>query len=155
MPQTDHDVFWALIDELQMEDPRVEEGTIMGGRCARVAGEFLGLVDFKGSGLVVKLPRDRVDERQYQGTGDRRVGGEQPERRRDGEDVQRVASEPLLFVLAGEAVEDSEVDAARQSQRFEHECDGAPGEKVNLIIRGKAQPAEIVALPFVQQNYKR
>jgi aminomethyltransferase len=32
---------------------------------------------------------------------------------------------------------------------------GTPGEKVNLIIRGKAQPAEIVALPFVQQNYKR
>ncbi|MEM7318868.1 MAG: glycine cleavage system aminomethyltransferase GcvT [Pseudomonadota bacterium] len=32
---------------------------------------------------------------------------------------------------------------------------GAPGEKVNLIIRGKAQPAEIVALPFVTQNYKR
>jgi aminomethyltransferase len=29
------------------------------------------------------------------------------------------------------------------------------GEKVNLIIRGKAQPAEIVSLPFVQQNYKR
>ncbi|UWP93961.1 glycine cleavage system aminomethyltransferase GcvT (plasmid) [Aliiroseovarius crassostreae] len=32
---------------------------------------------------------------------------------------------------------------------------GETGEKVNLIIRGKAQPAEIVALPFVQQNYKR
>ncbi|NOC92132.1 glycine cleavage system aminomethyltransferase GcvT [Ruegeria sp. HKCCD6604] len=32
---------------------------------------------------------------------------------------------------------------------------GAPGEKVNLIIRGKAQPAQIVALPFVKQNYKR
>ncbi len=32
---------------------------------------------------------------------------------------------------------------------------GEPGEAVNLIIRGKAQPAEIVALPFVQQNYKR
>ncbi|MCV2889124.1 glycine cleavage system aminomethyltransferase GcvT [Ruegeria aquimaris] len=31
----------------------------------------------------------------------------------------------------------------------------APGDKVNLIIRGKAQPAEIVALPFVAQNYKR
>lgn len=31
----------------------------------------------------------------------------------------------------------------------------APGGKVNLIIRGKAQPAEIVALPFVAQNYKR
>ena len=32
---------------------------------------------------------------------------------------------------------------------------GAVGEQVNLIIRGKAQPAEIVSLPFVQQNYKR
>ncbi|MEW2912357.1 glycine cleavage system aminomethyltransferase GcvT [Leisingera sp. JC11] len=32
---------------------------------------------------------------------------------------------------------------------------GAVGTKVNLIIRGKAQPAEIVALPFVTQNYKR
>lgn len=29
------------------------------------------------------------------------------------------------------------------------------GSKINLIIRGKAQPAEIVALPFVKQNYKR
>jgi len=69
MPQTDEDVFWELIDELQAEDPRVEEGTIMGGRCARVAGEFLGLVDFKGSGLVVKLPRRRVAELIEQGHG--------------------------------------------------------------------------------------
>lgn len=69
MPQTDQDVFWELIEELQMEDPRVEEGTIMGGRCARVAGEFLGLVDFKGSGLVVKLPKDRVAELIDKGTG--------------------------------------------------------------------------------------
>ncbi|MES0884216.1 glycine cleavage system aminomethyltransferase GcvT [Roseibium sp. SCP14] len=30
-----------------------------------------------------------------------------------------------------------------------------PGTKVNLMVRGKAQPAEIVSLPFVQQNYKR
>jgi len=30
-----------------------------------------------------------------------------------------------------------------------------PGQKINLIIRGKAQPAEIAALPFVPQNYKR
>lgn len=29
------------------------------------------------------------------------------------------------------------------------------GEKVNLIIRGKAQSAQIVDLPFVKQNYKR
>ncbi len=69
MTKTDADVFWELIDELQVEDPRVEEGTIMGGRCARVAGEFLALVDFKGSGLVVKLPRERVRELIDRGVG--------------------------------------------------------------------------------------
>lgn len=41
----------------------------MSGRCARVAGEFLALVDFKGSGMVVKLPRARVDVLSAQGTG--------------------------------------------------------------------------------------
>ncbi|MEM7505901.1 MAG: glycine cleavage system aminomethyltransferase GcvT [Pseudomonadota bacterium] len=30
-----------------------------------------------------------------------------------------------------------------------------PGDRVDLMIRGKANPAEVVALPFVQQNYKR
>lgn len=30
-----------------------------------------------------------------------------------------------------------------------------PGTTVNLIIRGKSHPAEITALPFVTQNYKR
>jgi hypothetical protein len=69
MATTDEDVFWELIEELQLRDARVEEGTIMGGRCARVAGEFLALVDFKGSGLVVKLPRERVGELIEQGIG--------------------------------------------------------------------------------------
>lgn len=69
MAHTDESLFWELIDELQLDDPRVEEGTIMNGRCARVAGEFLGLVDHKGSGLVVKLPRERVDELIAQGVG--------------------------------------------------------------------------------------
>ena len=41
----------------------------MGGRCARVAGEFLALVDGKGSGMVVKLPRSRVDELVAAGIG--------------------------------------------------------------------------------------
>lgn len=69
MALTDEEVFWELIDELQLKDPRVEEGTIMGGRCARVAGEFLGLVGFKGSGMVVKLPRARVETLIAEGTG--------------------------------------------------------------------------------------
>ena len=41
----------------------------MGGRCVRVAGEFLALVDVKGSGLVVKLPRERVDQLIAEGVG--------------------------------------------------------------------------------------
>jgi len=61
MTTPDEKLFWELIAELQVEDPRLQEDTIMGGRCARVAGEFLALVDFKGSGLVVKLPEDRVN----------------------------------------------------------------------------------------------
>jgi hypothetical protein len=62
MAVTDEELFWDLIAEMELEDSRVEEGTIMGGRCARVSGEFLGLVDYKGSGMVVKLPKDRVAE---------------------------------------------------------------------------------------------
>ncbi len=65
---TDAEVFWELVEELRADDLRIAEGTIMGGRCARVDGEFLGLVDFKGSGLVVKLPRERVDELIEKGT---------------------------------------------------------------------------------------
>jgi hypothetical protein len=54
--------FWRLAAELQAEDPRVVESTIMNGRCLRVGKEFLALADFKGSGLVVKLPKARVAE---------------------------------------------------------------------------------------------
>lgn len=53
-------LFWQLAAELQRVDPRVHEGTIMSGRCLRVGKEFLALVDYKGSGLVVKLPAARV-----------------------------------------------------------------------------------------------
>lgn len=54
------EVFWKLADELKETDSRIVEGTIMNGRCLRVGEEFLALVDYKGSGLVVKLPRARV-----------------------------------------------------------------------------------------------
>ncbi len=69
MSDADQILFWELVDELQAKDPRIEEGTIMGGRCARVAGEFLALVDYKNSGLVVKLPRERVDALIGEGKG--------------------------------------------------------------------------------------
>lgn len=54
------DLFWQLAAELEQQDPRITEGTIMNGRCLRVGKEFLALVDYKGSGLVVKLPKHRV-----------------------------------------------------------------------------------------------
>ena len=63
------DLFWELAAELQVEDPRVVEGTIMNGRCLRVGKEFLALVDYKGSGLVVKLPGTRVAALIDQGKG--------------------------------------------------------------------------------------
>ena len=50
------ELFWQLAADLQREDPRIQESTIMNGRCLRVGKEFLALVDYKGSGLVVKLP---------------------------------------------------------------------------------------------------
>jgi hypothetical protein len=62
-------LFWQLAAELQNEDARVQEGTIMNGRCLRVGKEFLALVDYKGSGLVVKLPRKRVAELIQSGAG--------------------------------------------------------------------------------------
>jgi hypothetical protein len=66
----DHEaVFWQLAQELQREDPRVHEGTIMNGRCLRVGGEFLALVDYKDSGLVVKLSKRRVVELIEEGVG--------------------------------------------------------------------------------------
>jgi len=64
-----NDLFWELAAELHTHDSRVVEGTIMGGRCLRVGKEFLALVDFKGSGLVVKLPKARVAELIEQGKG--------------------------------------------------------------------------------------
>ncbi len=60
MPTPNETLFWELVADLHRKDSRVVEGTLMGGRCARVGGEFLALVDHKGSGLVVKLPVARV-----------------------------------------------------------------------------------------------
>lgn len=62
-------LFWDLAAELKAADPRVVEGTIMNGRCLRVGKEFLALVDYNGSGLVVKLPETRVAELIAQGKG--------------------------------------------------------------------------------------
>lgn len=41
----------------------------MGGGCVRSGGEFVGMPHHKGDGIVVKLPRARVDELIDAGTG--------------------------------------------------------------------------------------
>ncbi len=69
MTLSPEELFWELAAELGRENPRVRESTIMNGRCLRVGKEFLALVDYKGSGLVVKLPRERVAELVEAGVG--------------------------------------------------------------------------------------
>jgi hypothetical protein len=69
MTTSPDELFWRLAAELMRRDPRIEEGAIMKGRCLRVGGEFLALVDYKGSGLVVKLPRARVEKLVEAGVG--------------------------------------------------------------------------------------
>ena len=61
--------FWDLAEKLAKSDPRIIEGSIMRCRCLRVGEEFLALVDYKGSGLVVKLHPRRVEELVALGVG--------------------------------------------------------------------------------------
>ena len=65
----DDEHFWSLVEALRDEEPRVEEGTMMGSRCVRLGGEFVALPGFKDTGMVVKLPRDRVAALVADGTG--------------------------------------------------------------------------------------
>lgn len=69
MTTSAEDLFWRLATELQHADSRIHEDTIMNGRCLRVGKEVLALVDYKGSGLVVKLPKQRVAELIASGAG--------------------------------------------------------------------------------------
>lgn len=66
---TAEELFWQLATDLMATEPRVVQGTIMNSRCLRVGKEFLALVDYKGSGLVVKLPKDRVQQVILKGHG--------------------------------------------------------------------------------------
>ena len=52
--------FWDAAAPL-LAGGAIEEGTIMGGPCVRSGGEFVGMPHHKGDGIVVKLPRARVD----------------------------------------------------------------------------------------------
>ena len=64
------DTFWDLAAELQADDPAVAEGTLMGGRCMRVDGEFFSMIFVKEQTLVVKLAEERVNELIAAGQGE-------------------------------------------------------------------------------------
>jgi hypothetical protein len=62
----------ALYDELTddlLYDPAIGRATMMGYPCVRLAGRFLASYDDKAGALVVKLPRERVNELVESGAG--------------------------------------------------------------------------------------
>jgi hypothetical protein len=60
--------FWDLAAPL-LAAGEADEGTIMGGRCLRIRGQFLAMPHHQAEGLVVKLPARRVAELVASGTG--------------------------------------------------------------------------------------
>jgi hypothetical protein len=60
--------FWDAAAPLLAEG-LIDEGTIMGGPCVRSGGEFVGMPHHRGPGIVVKVPRERVDELVEAGDG--------------------------------------------------------------------------------------
>jgi len=63
------DLFWDVASAMQADDPAVVEGTIMGSACLRVGAEFLAMPHHQTGSLIVKLPRQRVDELVASGSG--------------------------------------------------------------------------------------
>ncbi|GAA3095958.1 hypothetical protein JOF29_004192 [Kribbella aluminosa] len=62
----------ALYDELTddlLYDPAIGYGTIMGHPCIRLAGRFVTCLERNGTGLILKLPADRVTAVIADGTG--------------------------------------------------------------------------------------
>ena len=55
------DFFWELAAPLLSSD-EATEGALMGFPCLRVEGEFFATCDHRTGELIVKLPRERVQE---------------------------------------------------------------------------------------------
>lgn len=97
---------------------------------------------------------ERIQREIAEGTA-RKLVGIKPEGRapaRDGVEVQSEAGETIGAITSGGFGPTVGGPVAMGYVAADH---AAPGTKINLLIRGKSQPAEVVALPFVTQNYKR
>ncbi len=85
----------------------------------------------------------------------RKLVGIQPSGRapaRQGVEIQSETGTPLGQITSGGFGPTLGGPVAMGYVTTEH---ATPGTAVTLIIRGKPQPATVVALPFVAQNYKR
>lgn len=111
--------------------------------------------------VIQKVRRERGDfpgaqkilDQLANGPAQKRVGvqplGRAPAR--EGTEIQ-IAGETVGMVTSGGFGPSVEKPVAMGYIAAAHT---APGTKIDLIIRGKAHPAEVCALPFVQANYKR
>lgn len=64
----DDELFWDLAEPM-IGAGKIVEGELMRSRCVRVGKEFLAMPEYLTGDLVVKLPRERVDELIASGEG--------------------------------------------------------------------------------------
>jgi hypothetical protein len=62
------DLFWAVSAAALAHDD-VSTGTMMGFPCLRIRGAFFASRDHRSGDLIVKLPRERVEQLTEAGTG--------------------------------------------------------------------------------------
>ncbi len=61
--------FWKLADPI-LNNPGISEGTLMGFPCLRVDGDFFATCEHRTGALILKLPRERVQELIGEGVGE-------------------------------------------------------------------------------------
>ncbi|MEL7043211.1 MAG: glycine cleavage system aminomethyltransferase GcvT [Pseudomonadota bacterium] len=101
--------------------------------------------DFPGAERILKALE--------KGAAEKRVGIQPLERApaREGTEIQ-VNGAPVGIVTSGGFGPSVDRPIAMGYVRSDLT---APGTKIDLMVRGKARPAEVCALPFIEPNYKR
>lgn len=101
--------------------------------------------DFPGAERILKALAD--------GPAQKRVGIQPLERApaREGTEIE-VAGETVGVITSGGFGPSVEKPIAMGYVRADL---AVPGTRIDLMVRGKARPAEVCALPFVKPNYKR
>ncbi|KCZ54984.1 aminomethyltransferase [Hyphomonas beringensis] len=96
---------------------------------------------------------DRILKARAEGPAEKRVGIRPLERApaREGTMIE-VGGEPVGIVTSGGFGPSVDHPVAMGYVRSDL---AEPGTKIDLMVRGKARPAEVVSLPFVPHNYKR